>query len=494
MRFDARGGHVVCSRRIVMANTLSESPALPMRLAPAESRVKHRVLVVDDEESPRTGLTSLLSTWGYEVAAVQNGQQGLERALAFRPLVVVTDLVMPGLSGIDLLRELKHELPGAAVVILTGHASIETAMTAVREGAYDYLTKPLDPRRLRIVLEKAIEKAEVVRDVTLLRRQLKDTRGMGPLLGTSPGMKEVYRLIGMAVLTAAPVLISGETGTGKELVARTIHERSRRGKQPFVAVNCSALPDTLLESELFGHEKGSFTGALERRAGLFELADAGTLFLDEITEMSGALQAKYLRTLRDGTLRRLGGKAELQVDVRVVAATNKDPMRAVQDGNFREDLYDRLSVLNITLPPLRQRPEDIPLLVEAFIQEFNVKYARSITAMDEAAMKLVCQHRWPGNVRELRNAVERAVVACGGDVVMPTHLPLARPMAPSPASADSIVLPLGSTLESAERELLLRTLASTNNNKTHAAEILGVTPKTLHNKLRRYAREGPQAR
>jgi len=451
--------------------------------------VKHRVLVVDDEESPRTGLSSLLSTWGYEITAAEDGQRGLERAAVFRPSVVITDLVMPGMNGIDLLRELKHELPGAAVVILTGHASIETAMTAVREGAYDYLTKPVDPRRLRMVLEKAIEKAEVVRDVTLLRRQLKDSRGMGPLLGTSPSMKEVYRLIEMAAPTAAPVLISGETGTGKELVARTIHERSTRGTQPFVAVNCSAIPDTLLESELFGHEKGSFTGALERRAGLFELADTGTIFLDEITEMSGALQAKYLRTLQDGTLRRLGGKAELQVDVRVVAATNKDPLRAMQDGKFREDLYYRLSVLNIALPPLRQRPEDILLLVEAFIQEFNGKYARSVTAVDDAALKVALQHRWPGNVRELRNAVERAVVACEGDVITVEHLPLTAPPATA-SSSDSIVMPLGSTLDSAERELLLRTLASTSNNKTRAAEILGITPKTLHNKLQRYAREG----
>ena len=483
-RSAAPGDHPGACRlqpRAVMAHASCGSAA------PSESRVKHRVLVVDDEESPRTGLSSLLSTWGYETTAAEDGQRGLERAVVFRPSVVITDLVMPGVNGIDLLRELKHELPGAAVVILTGHASIETAMTAVREGAYDYLTKPVDPRRLRMVLEKAIEKAEVVRDVTLLRRQLKDSRGMGPLLGASPSMKDVYRLIEMAAPTAAPVLISGETGTGKELVARTIHERSPRRTQPFVAVNCSAIPDTLLESELFGHEKGSFTGALERRAGLFELADTGTIFLDEITEMSGTLQAKYLRTLQDGTLRRLGGKAEIQVDVRVVAATNKDPLRAVQDGKFREDLYYRLSVLNIALPPLRQRPEDILLLVEAFIQEFNGKYARSVTAVDDAVMNLALQHRWPGNVRELRNAVERAVVACEGEVITPEHLPLTT--ATAAVASDSIVVLLGSTLDSAERELLLRTLASTSNNKTRAAEILGITPKTLHNKLQRYARE-----
>ena len=449
--------------------------------------MKHRVLVVDDEESPRTGLTSLLSTWGYEVASADNGQRALDLAPGFRPSVVVADLVMPGLSGIELLGALRTELPGAAVVILTGHASIDTAVTAVRDGAYDYLTKPADPRRLRMVLEKAVEKAEVIREVTLLRRQLDESRGMGQLLGVSPAMQEVYRLIEMAAPTTAAVLISGETGTGKELVARTIHQRSPRGKQPFLAVNCSAIPDTLLESELFGHEKGAFTGALERRSGLFELADAGTIFLDEITEMSGALQAKYLRTLQDGTLRRLGGKTELQVDVRVIAATNKDPLRAVQDGAFREDLYYRLNVLAISMPSLRQRAEDIPVLIEAFVEEFNRKYQRSVTGIDEAGTRFLRQHNWPGNVRELRNTIERAVVACETELITPKHLQLGPALPPPQAAADAVVLPLGSTLDWAERQLLLRTLAATSNNKTRAAEILGITPKTLHNKLHRYA-------
>jgi len=450
--------------------------------------VKHRVLVVDDEESPRSGLTSLLSTWGYEVEAADNGQQALEVAQAFRPAVVVADLVMPGLSGIELLRALGEELNGVIVIIVTGHASIDTAVTAVRDGAYDYLTKPVDPRRLRVVLSKAIEKAEVVREVTLLRRQLEDNRGLGQLLGTSGAMREVYRLIELAAPTTAPVLISGETGTGKELVARTIHEQSPRARQPFVAVNCSAIPDTLLESELFGHERGAFTGALDRRAGLFELADAGTIFLDEITEMSGALQAKYLRTLQDGTLRRLGGKSEIQVDVRVVAATNKDPLAAVEDGRFREDLYYRLNVLSIAMPPLRQRAEDIPVLVDAFIRDFDTKYDRAVSGVSEAGMRLLLDHSWPGNVRELRNTIERAVVAATGETI-PAEALSVGPAPPSgaPPSGDSVVLPVGSTLESAERELLLRTLASTGNNKTRAADILGITPKTLHNKLQRYA-------
>jgi DNA-binding NtrC family response regulator len=454
--------------------------------------MKQRILIVDDEESTRSGLTTLLSTWGYETETAADGQRGLERASVFRPSVVVADLVMPGLSGLDLLRALHEELPGAAVVILTGHASIDSAVTAVRDGAYDYLTKPVDPRRLRMVLAKAIEKTEVIREVTLLRRQLGDGPGMGPLLGTSAAMKEVYRLIELAAPTTAPVLISGETGTGKELVARTIHLHSPRGRQPFVAVNCAAIPDTLLESELFGHEKGAFTGALERRSGLFELADSGTIFLDEITEMSGALQAKYLRTLQDGTVRRLGGKAEFQVDVRVVAATNKDPLRAVKDGKFREDLYYRLNVLNIAMPPLRQRTEDIPGLSEAFISEFTGKYGRTVIGADRPAVKLLLEHGWPGNVRELRNVLERAVVAAEADLITTEDIRLDATAAPQSAP-DAVVLPIGSTLDSAERQLLLRTLESTGNNKTRAAEILGITPKTLHNKLQRYATETRQA-
>jgi DNA-binding NtrC family response regulator len=365
----------------------------------------HRVLVADDDETARSGLCSLLSLWGYEVQEVADGKQALERAPGFAPSIVIADLVMPGLDGLGLLKPLTSALPNVAVILLTGHATVETAVAAMKEGAYDYLTKPVDPRRLKVLLEKALEKSEVLREVTLLRRQLKESRGLGPLLGASRAMQDVYRLIELAAPSSAPVLISGETGTGKELVARTIHQLSPRAKGSFVAVNCSAVPESLLESELFGHEKGAFTGALARRAGYFELADGGTIFLDEITEMSPALQAKYLRILQDGVVRRLGGGAELQVDVRIIAATNKDATKAVRDGTFREDLYYRVNVLNIPVPPLRRRMEDLPLLVEAFIAQFNEKYGRQVRAADEATMELLRAHAWPGNVRELRNVV-----------------------------------------------------------------------------------------
>jgi DNA-binding NtrC family response regulator len=448
--------------------------------------MKHRILIADDDESGRGGLAALLTMWGYEVQEAVDGKDALERAPSFRPHVVVADMVMPVIDGIGLLKPLAATVPEAAVILLTAHSSIETAVSAMRDGAYDYMAKPVDPRRLRVLVEKAVEKVQVNREVTVLRRQLKETRGLGPLLGVSPAMQEIYRLIEMAAPSPAPVLILGETGTGKELVARTIHDLSQRAKGPFVAVNCSAIPETLLESELFGHEKGAFTGAMSRRPGYFELADGGTIFLDEIAEMSSNLQAKYLRVLQDSQVRRIGAHDEVSVDVRVVCATNKDVTKAVQEGTFREDLYYRVNVLTIALPPLRRRPEDIPLLAEAFMTEFNEKYERQVRGIDEAARKLLRDHAWPGNVRELRNVIERAVVSCEDGMITADCLPIV-PRGAAPAErANVVVLPVGTTLDDGEKQLILRTLQSVNNNKTRAAEILGTTPKTLHNKARRW--------
>src|SRR6266851_2097228 len=292
--------------------------------------MRHRVLIADDEEDARIGLASLVSTWGYEVAEAVDGQDALERASAFHPSVVIADVMMPKVDGLAILKSLADLEPAAAVILLTGRASVEDAVSAMKDGAYDYLTKPVDPKRLGVLLEKVVERVEVLREVTLLRRQLRESRGFGPLLGISPSMQEVYQFIELAAASSAPVLVTGETGTGKELVARTIHQMSARAKGPFVAVNCSAIPETLMESELFGHEKGAFTGAHERKAGFFELADGGTIFLDEIT-----------------------------VDVRIIAATNRDAAQAVKDKAFREDLYYRINVLAIALPPLRRRGQDI---------------------------------------------------------------------------------------------------------------------------------------
>ena len=461
----------------------------------------HKILVADDDADSLDGLTTLLTSWGYEVETARDGEEAYQRALAFRPDLVIADLVMSGMDGLALAGALQQDYPSATVIILTGHATVDTAVTAMKRGVYDYLTKPVDTRRLRPLIEKALEKTEIMREVTLLRRQLKEARGLGRLLGTSRSMQEIYHLIEVAAGTGAPVLISGESGTGKELVAHTLHDMSSRRKAPFVAVNCSAIPETLLESELFGHEKGAFTGALERRAGYFELADKGTIFLDEIVEMSPALQAKYLRILQEGQVRRLGGKGELSVDVRIIAATNKDPVKAVKDGTFREDLFYRLNVFSVAMPPLRQRKEDIPLLVEAFVEEFNAKYDKRVKGLDDAAVQALMQWSWPGNVRELRNVIERATVACPVDIVTRDQLPLlgAAPRAATPAAGEpvldegSVVIPLGTTLDDAERDLLLRTLARYEGNKTRAADVLGITPKTLRSKLARYEGREPAA-
>jgi DNA-binding NtrC family response regulator len=455
--------------------------------------MKHRVLIADDEEHARSGLAALVSGWGYEVEEATDGTEALARAGEFHPGVVIADVVMPGLDGMGLLKSLAEVEPAAAVILLTGHATVENAVSAMKEGAYDYLTKPVDPERLSVLLEKVAERGDVLREVTLLRRQLRESRGFGALLGVSPAMQKVYQFIELAAASSAPVLITGETGTGKELVARTIHQMSSRAKGPFVAVNCSAIPETLLESELFGHERGAFTGASERRAGYFELADAGTIFLDEITEMSPALQARYLRVLQDGVIRRIGAKSELSVDVRIMAATNRDAAQAVQDKTLREDLFYRINVLNISLPPLRHRLEDIPLLVEAFTREFNAKYERHVRGASDAAMARLLGHAWSGNVRELRNVIERAVVGCEGELITPASLPFeSSPQQHEPDRNGAVVLPVGTTLEQGERKLIQKTLASVNNNKTRAAAILGTTPKTLHNKARRWRSEAAQ--
>ena len=448
-----------------------------------------RVLVADDEAAARKGLTSLLSGWGYEVEEASDGEEALQKATVFLPSVVVSDLVMPKLDGLALLKSLQQELPFVSVILLTGQGSIDSAVAAMKEGAYDYLMKPVHVGRLKALIPKAAEKGEALREIILLRRRVRQVWGLGKLVGTSAPMQEVYRLVELAAPTPAPVLITGESGTGKELAARTLHELSPRAQGPFVAVNCAAIPETLLESEIFGHEKGAFTGTLERRLGCFELAHQGTLFLDEIAEMNSGTQAKFLRILQDGTMRRLGSKTEVRVDVRVLAATNKDPIKALRDGTFREDLYYRLNVVSLAMPTLRERPEDIPILVQALVEEFNAKYDKHIRSVDDDVLKILTAHSWPGNVRELRNTLERAAIVCDGDLIAAKHLP------PEPAvrieagvieSPDTVSFRIGTSLDDAEKQLILRTLSAHGNNKTRTAEILGISLKTLHNKLKSY--------
>ena len=456
--------------------------------------MRQRVLIVEDDAPARKGMADLLSLWGYEVTTASDGAEALERVAEESPAVVVSDLVMPGMDGLALLSALRVDHPEITVIMLTGQGSIESAVQAMKEGAYDYLTKPLDPARLQILLERALDRAESVREVHRLRRELRHRGAFGRLVAGTPAMQEITRQIEQVAPTDATVLVLGESGTGKELVARTIHDHSARRRGPFVAVNCAAIPETLLESEIFGHERGSFTGATGRRPGCFELADGGTLFLDEIAEMSPATQVKFLRVLQDGRFRRVGGQSEIAVDVRVIAATNKSPAKALQDGALREDLYYRIAVFTLALPPLRDRTEDLGELVRVLLEEIDERHGRVVRGVDEAALAVLRRYAWPGNVRELRNVLERAVIVCSGDLIGLAHLPsppASAAVAAEPTAeegADDVRLRVGTTVDEGERRLILRTLAYTGNNKTRAAEILGISLKTLHNKLNRYNR------
>jgi DNA-binding NtrC family response regulator len=441
-----------------------------------------RVLIVEDEPSTRLGLTELVRTWGFTTESAADGEEALQRITAFRPSIIISDMVMPRMGGLELLRALKDDGGEYIVVILTAQGTVETAVEAIKQGAYDYLTKPIEPQRLKILLDKVVERQETLREVKVLRKQLREHGTFGSMIGSSPSMRKVYQVVEQAAPTSASVLIWGESGTGKELVAKTIHQLSPRAQQPFVPINCAAIPETLLESEIFGHEKGAFTGASDRREGCFELADRGTLFLDEIAEMTPATQVKLLRVLQERTFRRLGGRAEQTVDVRVLAATNVNPMEAVKHGKLREDLFYRLNVFAIELPTLRQRKEDLPLLIQSFVTEFNARNNKQVSAVDPAAMRILEQYGWPGNVRELRNVIERAVILSSGEFIEAKHLPPLVTESPDVAKPTVSLAP-GITVEEAERRLILMTLEHTRDNKTRAAEILGISLKTLHNKL-----------
>jgi DNA-binding NtrC family response regulator len=449
-----------------------------------------RVLIVEDEPATRVGLTELVRTWGFTAASASDGQEALERITEFRPTIIISDLVMPRMGGLDLLRALASDGGEYTIVILTAQGTVETAVEAIKEGAYDYLTKPIEPQRLKILLDKIVERQDTLREVKVLRKQLRDQGAFGRMVGSSVQMRKVYQTIEQAAPTSASVLIWGESGTGKELVAQTIHELSPRNQLPFVPINCAAIPETLLESEIFGHEKGAFTGAFDRREGCFELADRGTLFLDEIAEMTPATQVKLLRVLQERKFRRLGGRQEQAVDVRVIAATNAVPADAVKSGKLREDLYYRLNVFAIELPPLRKRKEDLSLLIQGFLGEFNARNRKAVSALDPAAMKALEQYNWPGNVRELRNVIERAVILCSGQFIEPKHLP---PLVAAPTvetAKPTLSITPGTTVEEAENRLILMTLEHTRDNKTRAAEILGISLKTLHNKLNKLRGRG----
>ena len=448
-----------------------------------------RVLIVEDDPSTRTGLSELVQAWGFQTDEAGDGEEAMRKVTTFRPAIIVSDLVMPRMGGADLLRALKDQLSDITFILLTAQGTVESAVEAIKEGAYDYLSKPVDPQRLQILLQKSVERQETLREVRHLRRQLREQGSFGRIIGNSPGIRKVYRVIEQSAPTGASVLISGESGTGKELIAQTIHELSPRASFPFVAINCAAIPETLLESEIFGHEKGAFTGASDRRTGVFELAHRGTLFLDEIAEMMPATQVKLLRVLQERIFRRLGGRQEIAVDVRVIAATNVNPQDAVHNGKLREDLFYRLNVFAIDLPPLRERREDIPLLVQTFLSEFNRTNGKGIRAVDQDTMYILERYPWPGNIRELRNVIERATILAESEFIEPRHLPPSL-LARGEETLPTLTIAPGTTVDEAERRLILLTLEHTRNNKTRAAEILGISLKTLHNKLNRMKDEG----
>ena len=456
-----------------------------------------KVLIVDDEASQRSGLAGMVSAWGMTAETAAEGEEALRKLAAFPADVILTDLNMPGLDGFGFLERLREagEMPPA--IVLTAYGNIETAVKTVHElGAYWFLEKPIQPGPLEILIRRAGSHAALRAENRAMERNLSYKGAVGDLVGTSPRMREIFALLQQAGPSRACVLITGESGTGKELVARALHTLSPRRHGPFVAINCAALPETLMESELFGHEKGAFTGASERRAGCFEVAQNGTLLLDEIGEMPLGTQAKLLRILEDSKVRRLGGRTEFEVDVRVLAATNKAPDEAVRGGQLRADLFYRLNVFHVHLPPLRERMEDIPALAEALIDSLNRKHECRVTDLSPRVLEAFARHDWPGNVRELRNVLERAVILAGEGTLERKHLPAfllsgagasAAAVEPVPSEdRDTVRFPIGSTVGEAEKELILRTLEHTNDNKTRAAEILGISLKTLHNKLREY--------
>ena len=467
-------------------------------MATQAQRPGSSVMVVDDEESQRSGLAAMVGSWGYRVDTAADGQEALEKLSEGMPDVIITDLMMPRVDGMELLRRLPQ--PAPPVIMLTAFGNIETAVETVHDlGAFWFLEKPVQAGALKILLARAASQNRLRREAELMQRELQYKGALGDLVGSCPAMQEVFSLLRQVAPSKAAVFVNGESGTGKELVARAIHQLSPRAGGPFVAINCAALPEALMESELFGHEKGAFTGALERRSGCFELAHKGTLLLDELAEMPIGTQAKLLRVLEDSRVRRLGGKSEVEVDVRIIAATNRNLETSIKEGRLREDLYYRLNVFQIKLPALRERGGDMAVLCETLIEVLNRKHSTRVTDVSRDVFADFEKYNWPGNVRELRNVLERAVILSGEGVIQRTHLPpsfggnSAQAVRPQTSGGDGVYLPIGSTVDEAERVLIEATLRHTKNNKTRAAEILGVSLKTLFNKLKEYGASEAEA-
>jgi DNA-binding NtrC family response regulator len=452
-----------------------------------------RVLVVDDDVDHLTLLKNVILGWGHQVQSASDGEEALNLLSAFSPNVIVTDLKMPRMDGFQLMRQLKAEGTLPPTIVLTAFGSIDLAVQTVHDyGGFWFLEKPVDTGALRALLQRAADQGRLASENERLRLDLAQRGVLGDLVGQTPEMLNIYALIRQVAPTNASVLITGESGSGKELVARAIHSFSPRSAEPFLAINCAALPDTLMESELFGHEKGAFTGAVERRSGAMELAQGGTLFLDEIGEMPIQMQAKLLRVLEDFKFRRLGGKTELTADVRLISATNRVPEGAIKEGKLREDLYYRLNVFHMHLPPLRDRIDDVPLIAAALIEKLNQKHGTRVTHLDPATCEALKAHRWDGNVRELRNVIERALILAGEGPLLRSHLYLPTHRTNETAPTHGLGVQVGMSIDEAERVLIEATLQQTKNNKTRAAMTLGISAKTLHVKLKQYRLEGAE--
>jgi two-component system response regulator HydG len=447
--------------------------------------VKEKILVVDDEQSHRAMLRAVLGKEGYEVSEADDGTSAVKAVENDTFDLILMDIRMTDMDGIEAVGEIKKFSPSIPIIMMTAYASIKTAVDALKSGAYDYLTKPLDIDELKIHIKKALEHYRLQEENIFLRERLADRFNFSQIIGRSRSMKELFETLSLIAPSDATVLIYGESGTGKEIVANAIHQNSPRAQKPFIKVNCAALPETLLESELFGHERGAFTGALTRKAGRFQMADGGSLFLDEISDMSLTTQVKLLRVLQEREFEPLGSTKTIQVDIRLITATNKDLEEEVKAGRFREDLFYRLNVVPIHLPPLRKRKDDIPLLAEHFFNIYREKNKSSVKGFLPKTMDIMVRYDWPGNVRELENVIERSVLLCRSEFISPGDLP---PLVQGAGDKEQslVSVPQGMTLKEVEKEVIIQTLSDTNGSRTQTARILGISRKTLQNKLKEY--------
>ena len=449
-----------------------------------------RVLIVDDDRATSAGMADVVEEWGYEPEVADTVKAGWASINKLLPDVAIVDLKLPDGSGLDLLHRIKESFPDVSVIILTGHATVDSAVKALKVGAEDYVTKPVDLPRLQVILKSVEDKQMMKQEIIELRRQLQKMGALGHLVGKSPRMQRLFEELEMVANTDANVFIVGESGSGKEVVANTIHYLSRRRNKPFIAFNCGAISPTLIESEIFGHEKGAFTNAIKRREGYFEMAKGGTVFLDEITEMPIELQVKLLRVLEEGKFRRVGGNEEINIDARIVAASNRDPQKAIGDGKMREDLYYRLNVFPIDVPPLRERLEDIPLFSHFFLQKLNETEEKKVEKIDPEFIEALQAYEWPGNVRELRNVVNRAFIMARTDTLTVECLPDKLVGSRRKRSKNAVSIPLGQPMEEVERIVIEETLNMTDGDRRKTAEILGISYKTLYNKTKKYKSAG----